>query len=208
MHVAERTLLGKRHNNKGVKMFSKSSLSLAVRRALTVLMAVPLMFSIQGCTEGEALATIGAIAIIGGAVAVGVAASNGSGHHHRHPPRRGHWRHAVEATPVEMTEEEKQVEELNSVAMMAARYNISMDAAKVLKASLKNSVESQSLQPVYDLGLSQEDLKNISQSQEITSSGLNNISTKLKLSTDQARVLVQKMMMDAQQSQSAAFAVQ
>lgn len=195
-------------------MFSKASVSLSVRRALAVLMAVPLMFSIQGCTEGEALATVGAIAVIGGAVAVGVAASNNNNGHYRHyrpyPPRHGRWRHAVDEKTqmVEMTDEELQVEELNSVALMSARYGISMDAARTLKASLKDSVETQSLKPIYELGLSQEDLLKISQNQEITSSGLNNISAKLKLSVDQSRALVQQMMVDAQQSQSAAFAVQ
>ena len=38
-------------------------------------MAVPVLFSIQGCTDQEVLGTIAGAAIVGGAVAVGVAAS-------------------------------------------------------------------------------------------------------------------------------------
>ena len=180
--------------------------SKSVRRVLVGVMAVPLMFSIQGCNDSDALAAIGAIAIIGGAIAVGASGAGAGGHHHHpRPPRHGRW-HSV--SMVDDSAEMSETEELNSAALMAARYNISISAAKTLKASLKASVEGQTLQPIYELGLSQDDLQSLGQNQGVSSEAISKLSSKLSLSADQTRAMVQQMMVDAQQSQNTQFAVQ
>lgn len=185
-------------------MFSLST----VRRFLVGIMTVPLFFSIQGCRDSDAIAAVGAIAIIGGAIAIGSAASNNNNHYrdhnrgHRPPPHRGHWHRSSMVMGEDYSHEEQEVEELNSAALMASHYNISITAAKTLKNSLKATVEGQTLQPIYELGLSQEDLQSISQAKGVSGAAIQNLSTKLNLTEAQTQSMVQQMTWDVLNSKN------
>jgi hypothetical protein len=178
-------------------------LSVMTRRLLVTAVAVPALFSIQGCTDQEVLGTIAGAAIVGGAVAVGVAASKdhdrrGDGRDDRRgdgrDDRRGDYGdgrdggryHSFAATGFAID---------NNVAF-ATRYNVPVSAAVQLNTALKASVSAQNLQPVYELGLSKADLENIGQLSMISNGGITQLASKLQISEAQTRGLVQQMITD------------
>lgn len=189
--------------------------SLTIRRVLTGVMAVPLLFSIQGCRDSDAIAAVGAIAIIGGAVAIGSSMNNnnhyrGRGYNngygynrgYQRPPHRGYWHRSSAVVGEDYSHEEREVEELNSAALMASRYNISITAAKTLKNSLNATVEGQTLQPIYELGLSKDDLQSLSQAKGVSAAAIQNLSAKLNLTQSQAEAMVQQMTTDVLNSKN------
>ena len=124
--------------------------------------------------------------------------------YHR-PPYRGGW-HGISANSdsgVDYSHEEKQVEELNSAALMASHYNIPITAAQTLTNTLKQTVEGQTLQPMYELGLSQADFQSLSQAQGISTNAIDKMSEKLNLSKEQTQTLVHQMMTDVLNSKNA-----
>lgn len=120
---------------------------------------------------------------------------------------RGYYRgyHKISATTEDQqmasTGEEAVTEDLNNTASVAAHYGIPMQAASLLKNTLRTTVEGNSMQPIYDLGLSTADLQRISQNRDISDAGLQKVSAKLGLSVEQTRMAVRQMMSDAQSSQ-------
>jgi len=55
--------------------------SLATRRKIAAVLAVPMILSVQGCTDEEVLAVVGGAAIVGGVVAIGAAVSDSNDHY-------------------------------------------------------------------------------------------------------------------------------
>lgn len=203
-------------------MFSK----LKLRHALFGLVAIPFFIAIQGCDDRQAVGTVATIGVVGGALTVGSYSNdyyyncNGyygcgyydrRGYYYRNYPNYGYgrgynrgydrgYRRISNVTPEQVTQEEQATEDLNNTASLAARYGITMEAASTLKHTLRTTVENDSLQPVYDLGLSSSDLLNISQSRDISESSLQKVSSKLGLTVEQTRAAVRQMMADAQQN--------
>lgn len=173
-------------------------LSLSIRKAMMWLFAVPFVLSLQGCTDDEVLGTVAGIAIIGGAVAVGAAAANNHGDDHRGwHDHGGHWgRRAVMADDA-VAGGDQSTDDLNSIAMMSAHYNIPMGAASQLKDVLNSSLNNRSVQPIYDMGLSASDLQAIGSYQMISDVGVNNVASKLQIPSENARSMVQQMIADA-----------
>lgn len=176
-------------------------LSKRVRRLLAAALMVPGMLSIQGCTDEEVLLTLGGIAIVGGAIAIGSAASNSNsnhkhhGKHNKHRPKK-HWR-AITA--------DTEADEMNAISLMAQRYDIPIQSASTLKDTLTGALESQDLQPLYQLGLSRSDLMDIGRLEMISNSGINNLSQKLQISQEKAAGVVRQMIRDVRLSQAAAI---
>ena len=166
--------------------------------------------AIQGCTDDEALTTLTDVAIIGGAVAVGVAAANAP--QPPPPPRRGPDRGPGPGGPRRFSEEIDlgSVSDVSSISLtapqesetqkMAAHYNLPLSAAQTLTNTLQESVQTRSLQPVYDLGLSDSDLQDIGANMAVSNVAINNISAKLNISEDLAKSVLQQMQKDARQS--------
>ncbi len=197
-------------------------LSLRTRRLLAALFIAPGLLMVQGCTDQEVLATVGVIAVVGGAVAIGAAVNNNNNHHHHHynnhyrprPPHHGYgyggygrpprpW-NISETTEKVMTPltELSTADELNAVSLVATRYQLPLSSAASLQKTLKATVDTQSLQPLYDLGLSRTDLMDIGQYKMISNTGLRNVAQKLDITESQVKVVVQRMMDDAQQNGS------
>lgn len=110
--------------------------------------------------------------------------------------------HHISFNPAEdasQQQERQATEDLNNTASVAAHYGITMDAASTLKKALNDTVETQSIQPVYALGLSTSDLQSIATNGEVSETGLQNVSAKLGLTVEQTRAAVKQMMADAQQ---------
>lgn len=190
------------------------------RATLFVLFALPLFLAIQGCNERDGVATIASIGILGGGISVGVYDDYyydcngyyGCGYYDRYGyyhgrsysrgyyDRYGRWhRTSVHSSDAQ---EQQVTEDLNNTASVAAHYGLSMEAASTLKKTLRSTVETQSLQPVYNLGLSSTDLYSISQNREISQQGLQNLSGKLGLTAEQTRAAVSKMTADAHAARS------
>ena len=205
-------------------MFSKN-----LRRAFVAIIALPMALSLQGCTDQEALAVLGGVAIVGGAVALGVAASNNddSYTYHEHnnyyyqqnpPPYYGGYHGGYYGgyngscsyyasgcyNPYyrSLKSGKMSADELNEISLAAARYNLPLESAATLKAALNTAVRSQNLQPVLDLGLTRSDLASIANMKMISDSSLNQLASKLSVSQEQARGAVQQMMVDIQASQA------
>ena len=94
----------------------------------------------------------------------------------------------------------KTADELNAVSLVSQRYQIPMASAAVLQKSIKEAVEKQDLKPLYEIGVSKEDLLQIGQGQMISNTALRNLSQKLDISEDNARKVIRQMMEDARAS--------
>ncbi len=202
-------------------MFSKN-----IKRAFVAIMAIPMALSLQGCTDQEALAVLGGVAIVGGAVALGVAASdnNDSYYYHNHnnyyyhtnpPPYYGGYHGGYYGGYTgcsayygtcgyrSLKSKKMSTDELNAISLMSARYNIPLESAATLSAAVKGALQSQNLQPVLDLGLTRSDLASIGSMKMISETSLENLAGKLSVSSEQARGVVERMMSDIQASQAA-----
>lgn len=94
----------------------------------------------------------------------------------------------------------KTADELNAVSLVSQRYQIPMGSAALLQKSLKETVESKDLKPLYEMGISREDLARMGQGEMISNTGLRNLSQKLEISEDSARKVIRRMMEDARAS--------
>src|SRR5262245_3581552 len=64
-------------------MFQVEQIKKAGKVALAVVLAAPMILSLQGCTDEEVAVGVGIGAIAVGATAIGVAAGHSDHHHHR-----------------------------------------------------------------------------------------------------------------------------
>lgn len=110
---------------------------------------------------------------------------------------QGAWVEKVQTTPLASL---KTADELNAVSLVSQRYQIPMASAAVLQKSIKETVEKQDLKPLYEMGVSKDDLLRIGQGHMISNTGLRNLSQKLDISEDSARKVVRQMMEDARAS--------
>ncbi|MFN7904694.1 MAG: hypothetical protein ACK5P5_05875 [Pseudobdellovibrionaceae bacterium] len=194
--------------------------SLATRRKIAAVLAVPMILSVQGCTDEEVLAVVGGAAIVGGVVAIGAAVSDsnddyGSGYYAQNPPNYYGPQHppvygggyGYEPRPwgfrniSNKQTSEVSTEELNTISLMASHYNLPMASAATLKRTMRATLKTQNLQPLFDLGLSRSDLSDIGRLQMISDSGVENLAAKLNVSTHRARGVVQQLILDVKQSQ-------
>jgi hypothetical protein len=216
---------------------SETGVMSKAKKIAAMLFVVPGLISIQGCTDEEVLATVGVIAIVGGAVALGAATSGDNDNHHHHnsnhyqqnnyyyqqnnhynppyghrPPYYGYggyghrpWAQVGSETSVRTEKltplaSLKTADEFNAVSLVAQRYQIPMGSAAFLQKSLKETVEQKDLKPLYDLGISRDDLARMGQGQMISNTGLRNLSQKLDISEESARKVIRQMMEDARAS--------
>ncbi|MFN8946045.1 MAG: hypothetical protein ACK5WZ_15620, partial [Pseudobdellovibrionaceae bacterium] len=160
--------------------------SLATRRKIAAVLAVPMILSVQGCTDEEVLAVVGGAAIVGGVVAIGAAVSDsndyydydynnhysgyndyyGSGYYAQNPPNYYGPQHppvygggyGYEPRPwgfrniSNKQTSEVSTEELNTISLMASHYNLPMASAATLKRTMRATLKTQNLQPLFDLG--------------------------------------------------------
>jgi hypothetical protein len=176
-------------------------LTRTIRTVLAAAVAVPMMIAVQGCTDEEVLGTLAGAAIVGGAVAIGVAAGNNNHRDDRrddrHDDRRGRDRGGWDrdnrfsakidvALPDDMTSSEIETATGPIPDAIAERFN----------ATFRTAVATNSLQPIYALGISRPDIENLAHLQMISDSSVNALAGQLNISNVQAREMVGQVLVD------------
>lgn len=172
------------------------------RSALTAVIALPMMFVTQGCTDQDVAVGLGAVAIVAGAAAIGSAVDNNHHRDHRRwererwerdhrgprrgPPRGRHWNTtlAVEGLSVDP-----------AAQRVAQKYGIGMKSAEVLTTALQAANDGD-LQPIRALGLADNDFQRLAKLQMVSNAGLHNLAAKLEMSDARTQTLIQDIIND------------
>lgn len=189
-----------------------------VRPVLTAALALPMMFSTQGCTDDEVATSLGAIAIVAGAVAIGAADHSPSSCHGgytreclSHRDRWGGIHHScrdIYDSCKYYYEAKLDIPGLSDVsklatpavdagtARVAKKYGLSFDAAERLTDALK-AARASNLQPIYDLGLTKADLERLGEMRMINDASIEALAAKLETTNEDAKSLVANLLKDS-----------
>lgn len=225
-------------HHKGGSMFQG-----VFRPLLAAVIGLPIMFSVQGCTDDEVAAGLGVAAVVIGVAAIDKASD---GHYRPYPPRRPHyppprrpaprcrpgyrehctvyrdrWGHprrecrriydrcrhhysanlAIPGLHSDLqpifggVQAEVESDTELQVAQVASHYSIGFDAAEALTGAL-SAAGNGDLKPVYDLGLTKEDLIRLGKMKMITDSGVTHLAQSLNLAEEDTKNLLNKILAD------------
>lgn len=168
------------------------------RVGLVALIATPMMFTTQGCTNGEVL---GSIAIVAGAVAIGMSSGDrghGGSHHSPPPPPPSHHR------PGRRFSASAAIDAVASDSVadrIASKYGIPSSAAEKLAESLSAASQGDASK-VMALGLSSKDFERLAEMRMITDDGLTRLAASLGMDKPATETLVQNVVDDFRQQAS------
>ena len=184
-------------------------------KVLAALLVLPFLFTVQGCTDDEVLGTLAGIAVVGGAVAIGAAAGGhdhdrgdrgdydrgdrgdccrGGGDRGGHGGHRG--RELLTADSLDFTSDVDTTDALNQTSALAQHYGVTFQAAAKVQSAMSGAVFANSLQPLYDIGMSRADIETFGQMKMISNQGIAGLAQKLVITTPQATNMLAQMIID------------